>query len=158
MFVDYDEIFGLDDEADKITFKNLEGRLDEEYNNLKFFISFYFIDMSTHQHSFNHNMLKKGDYIDLIYILQELSQNTFNYFEDEKHYYHFYYTNPTQKNISKLLKERFPKEEIPEDILIYHIALTTDKNEKRRLYFIIYENIIYPLFFDLEHKINPTSY
>lgn len=87
--------------------------------------------------------------------------------EESDHELHFYRTR-VNKKVEELLKKLDPEcEPSQEATLIYHFALSTDpagasREEGRkspRVYFMLGRNgMIFPLFFDPYHEINPTVY
>lgn len=130
-------------------------------------ISYFLVDMEVSKYSFGQDFTQKetkGYFESMAYF----SGRTINQIIDETgHELHFYRSN-IRGNLYKLLKQIWPKRKIDRDnTLVYHFALYDSKNRASRksgvrnprVYFMLgKEGVIYPIFFDPFHEINPTDY
>lgn len=124
-------------------------------------ISYALVDMSETKYHFQQEFTSR-DTQEYFKMMKEISNSTINDLMENPHKHHFYRTD-IKGNLKTVLKNIDP-ECIKTNPLIYHFALYTDERKANRetgirsprIYFMLgLYGIIYILFFDPFHEINP---
>lgn len=162
---------GIDYDADELNELHRKYKIGEKIVDSDIYISkismpvicYSYIDLSGGEYSFNQALFSE-DYHIYFERIKELCDNTIDSLSkrDPKRVWHLFPTRGV--NIINELKRHFKKDKISPLPEIYHFALYTDKDSadknigKRspRIHFIVGSHgMLYPLFYDPYHEINP---
>lgn len=136
-------------------------------NDSPILVNYSLIDIDGSKYSFGQKFTQK-DSREYFNNMAYFSGRTINQIiEENGHELHFYRSS-IKGNLYNLLKQIWPQRKIDKDnTLIYHFALYNGKERasrekgirKPRVYFMLgKKGVIYPIFFDPFHEINPTDY
>lgn len=131
--------------------------------NVPIVISYELADMDKTAYHFQQEF-KWDDTKAYFQIMKNISCRSINEIIDESDHSLHFYRSGVNNRIKELLKRLNPECEPGDTTLIYHFALYTDKDgasresgrRSPRVYFMLGRNgMIFPLFFDPYHEINP---